>query len=42
MAVIKLGAVVVWLKIRNDDISAINQKNLVLVVVWLKIRNDDI
>ena len=35
-------AVVVWLKIRKNDISGQIGVGIVLVVVWLKIRKNDI
>ena len=34
--------VVVWLKIRKDDIGTDMQIETLRVVVWLKIRKDDI
>ena len=32
----------VWLKIREHDITCIFGKSILLVVVWLKIREHDI
>ncbi len=34
--------VVVWLKIRKDDIQVTSVEQVKEVVVWLKIRKDDI
>ena len=34
--------VVVWLKIRKDDINGLEEPTTSNVVVWLKIRKDDI
>ena len=34
--------VVVWLKIRKNDIKRLGHDTLLTVVVWLKIRKNDI
>ena len=37
-----IGQVVVWLKIRKNDIKFSSNYIRIIVVVWLKIRKNDI